>query len=299
MLKIVSEPGKLNIYQHQFIKEIESASNEKISCHVPNCPGGSNTQVNWLTKQGIWSYTKETDNLWWNAFGIGKPDYGENVTIACEINIPKQGINRHAAGGFVEDGGKVFVVHRGNQYGGHKPGMTKNHFWQSYWGKSQSIKDGDRVTVVAIISELGSRRLSFDVANFIVWIRGVQFSTLIQVLSEQELQLPILKQEWASSDESYIQRMNELCTYRDSLLSNSESEKKEKEISDVENHIKVEEEVRALGLEQRRKCYIQLIDNCINISKLGGNICKKLETMGRNNREGPVSVKLESDYYHK
>jgi len=174
MLYIVSDPSKLQKYQDLFMRELERARPKEISCIISWRPENLKAEVNWLADVGIWYYSEEMNNKWWNVFGISEPAVGESVGIACEINIPKSGINRNVAGGFAEDGGRVFVIHRGNRYGGGKLGMTKAHFWRRYSGGRQYAVDGDNPTEVAVIGELRSPRLPADVARFVSWMVGLK-----------------------------------------------------------------------------------------------------------------------------
>jgi hypothetical protein len=303
MPNIVSKPDQLREYQCQFVNDLKNATGEQIKCSIACLPRGALAEVEWLARPGIWFYAQEIESMWWNAFGIGRPAQGEEASITCEINIPKYGINRRAAGGFIEDGSKVYVVHRGNQYGGGKPGMTKGHFWQNYYGRCRTIDDGDCVTEVAIIGELGTRRLALDIASFVNWIRGIQFAALVQVLSEQEHELRNNQQQWVASDESFKARIQQLQDRRESLVAGLQSaagQEKEairREILGLEKSLKAEQDSWSAELERRRQFYNQLVDKCFKISNLAVEIGRKRETTGRLYREEKLNSQMESDYY--
>jgi len=174
MIQIVAEPDKLKRYQSQFIQELECTRPAIVPCNISWRPMSLSAQVKWIPSVEIWYFSTGLDNRWWNAFGLGQPSTNKNMRIACEINIPMYGINRCIAGGFAEDGDKVFVVHRGNKYGGGKLGITKDLFWRSYTGTAKDADDGGRTTKVAVVAELGDANLAADTANFTRWIARIK-----------------------------------------------------------------------------------------------------------------------------
>jgi transcriptional regulator with XRE-family HTH domain len=68
---------------------------------------------------------------YWCAFGTDDPVSASMLSIACEINPPREGINRRCAGLFVrDDSGAVFIAHSG-KIGGGRPGIGKSRFMQA------------------------------------------------------------------------------------------------------------------------------------------------------------------------
>ena len=171
MFQIISDPCKLQLYQKRFIEELDSVQTSTIHCFISWRPENEEANVRWSSKLNLWWYWKPLENRWWNVFGIGQPISYESVGIACEINIPKQGINRNIAGAFTEDeDGRVFITHRGNRWGGGRKGITKELFWHNYSGRSELINDGGRYTRVAIIAEIGNPELPSNIATFVKWV---------------------------------------------------------------------------------------------------------------------------------
>ncbi|MCL0091840.1 hypothetical protein M1N59_01065 [Dehalococcoidales bacterium] len=171
MLQIISDPNRLQPYQQQFIDELDRAQTSTIHCLISWRPEYMDADVRWSSRLNLWWYSQPLENRWWNVFGIGQPISNEAVGITCEINIPMRGINRNIAGAFAENEDKrVFVVHRGNKWGGGREGITKELFWHNYSGRSEIVNDGGRQTRVAIIAELGNPNLPPDIAAFVNWV---------------------------------------------------------------------------------------------------------------------------------
>lgn len=170
MLHIVSAPSELQRYQGLLIQKLEKARPDKINCTISWRPESFRAEINWLASAGIWYYSQEMGNRWWNTFGIKHPIEEDTVGIACEINIPMFGINRNIAGGIAEEDDKVFLIHRGNRFGGGVKGMTKEYFWRHYTGVRRNAMDDNRLTEIAIVGELQSNRLTLDIASFVNWM---------------------------------------------------------------------------------------------------------------------------------
>lgn len=93
---------------------------------------GDNTKavVFWNETLGIWSYfdPEMEENRYWCAFGVQDASKLTSLDITCEINIPKEGINRRVAGLFVRDNkGNVYITHNGNVRGGRE-GISPSNF---------------------------------------------------------------------------------------------------------------------------------------------------------------------------
>ncbi len=180
MLRIVIDATKLSNYQKQFEAELQ-LDGTKISCCI-STPAGRTpphgwVSVSWLASAGIWFYSEVAfeGNRWWNVFGIGEPlGYGYNYPH-CEICVPISGINRHVSGGFAEDGNGVFLIHRGNNYGGSKrKGITKQYFFSQYRGPKSDMDDVERTNLVAVIAKLGDPQLASNIADFVKWIHNLK-----------------------------------------------------------------------------------------------------------------------------
>ena len=62
------------------------------------------------------------------------------------------------------------IIHRGNKFGGGKPGMTKELFWSKYKGPAKYADDGGKDNEVAIIAKIGEVNFVSNIANFVRWM---------------------------------------------------------------------------------------------------------------------------------
>ncbi len=84
----------------------------------------------WHADLGIWAslQPERQYNRYWCAFGVDDPYKASTLSITCEINPPKEGINPQCAGLFVRDeSGEFFLAHSG-KVGGGRPGIGKSTF---------------------------------------------------------------------------------------------------------------------------------------------------------------------------
>lgn len=98
---------------------------------------GSSTsaKVYWHAKYSLWVAVDPegfVENRYWNAFGIDDPNKTQTLGITCEINFPRDGINRRVAGAFAKNAvGNTIVLHSG-KVGGGRAGIGKNAFSAAY-----------------------------------------------------------------------------------------------------------------------------------------------------------------------
>lgn len=87
-------------------------------------------EVFWNDTLGIWSHFNRSDaeNRYWCVFGVENASESSPLKITCEINIPKEGIDRRVAGLFVRDNKEnIYLTHNGNLRGGRK-GISGTNF---------------------------------------------------------------------------------------------------------------------------------------------------------------------------
>ncbi|MBI1904384.1 MAG: hypothetical protein HYS13_25085 [Planctomycetia bacterium] len=96
--------------------------------------GGSGlAQLLWHVDLQMWVLLEPNriENRYWCAFGIDDPYPASMLSITCEINPPREGIDRKCAGLFVRDeSGNVFLAHSG-KVGGGREGIGKTAFLES------------------------------------------------------------------------------------------------------------------------------------------------------------------------
>lgn len=163
--------------QSQFATEICALASESIEVTIGFQSGDVDRKVAWLPSLGIWALfdvepplEKSPGPRYWNVFGVGKPKPHGLISIDCEINPPKRGINRQVGGAFVvEPPGKTAVVHRGMfNAGGRVPlEFTRNNF---NWDWTLVI-DGDKRTEVMVIGMLGEPNLALHLRQFVTQVK--------------------------------------------------------------------------------------------------------------------------------
>jgi hypothetical protein len=171
MTKVLESRDAIFHAQKAFERSIRSHSSETISVTIGFQSGNTPANVHWLPSLNIWAFfgepplEKSPGERYWNVFGVGKPS--GLIPIACEINSPKVGLNRQAAGAFaISENGKILLVHRGIfTAGGRVPyDYTHSHF---RW-KWVSVLDGSRTANIMPIGDLDSPNLAASVRDFIV-----------------------------------------------------------------------------------------------------------------------------------
>jgi hypothetical protein len=124
----------------------------------------------WHSDLKLWAslQPERIDNRYWCAFGVDDPDPALALSITCEINPPKEGIDRRCAGLFVEDGGELFLAHSG-KIGGGRPGIGKSAFLQ-HWGNKNmaNVVFPDRIERdYIILGRLIDPNLRHQLADFV------------------------------------------------------------------------------------------------------------------------------------
>lgn len=188
MINVVENEPAIRKYQRQFSRCLKTLADEVIPVELGH-PGASiQAKVFWSERLGIWFFSRKiADSRYWNAFGMGRPDGGAHIPIACEINFPLCGIDRRTGGAFAEDGaGRVFVIHRGKLGGGRK-GVGKGLFENRYRGAWEIVNDGGEETPIAVIGVLDSPRLARQIAQFVRKIARIKETTVTRSLQTEFL----------------------------------------------------------------------------------------------------------------
>jgi len=146
--------------------------------------GGTKVPVDvlWHPTHGIWCYgsDRRTLNRYWVVFGTQNPATVPSLTIACEINVPFEGVNRRIAGAFLRDSDDtspaLYLAHSGKVGGGRK-GVGKSALRQHLRGKDQLTgvrwTDGT-VSEMILIGDLESSNLVGQLANFVREIERIK-----------------------------------------------------------------------------------------------------------------------------
>jgi hypothetical protein len=169
MLTIIENEDQIRASQIQFMKLMNTMVTDRGNVMVGYKGESMEHEVFWSDKLKVWWIFSESENRFWNAFGVGEPRWNTKYShsITCEINPPYTGINRRVSGLFAKDfAGNVFLLHRGKIGGGRK-GIGKTTFQNNYTGEWVDVVEGNAVSEVALIGCLSSSRFPWQVANFV------------------------------------------------------------------------------------------------------------------------------------
>src|SRR5436309_1681201 len=95
-------------------------------------------QLLWHADLKLWVllHPERIVTRYWCAFGVDDPYPASLLSITCEINPPKIGIDRRCAGLFVKDERRnIFLAHSG-KVGGGRAGIGKTAFL-NHWGNNE------------------------------------------------------------------------------------------------------------------------------------------------------------------
>ncbi len=169
-MKVLISKEEIQIAQEQFATAIRSRGKATEIVSLGFQSGHFDSTVSWLEGLGFWAYfgfppgEKSPGERYWNVFGLGKPS--GSVSIACEINPPVRGINRQAAGVFLEDpSGGVHVGHRGilNARGR----IEKDFVFSNFQGEKLTVDDAGKRTSILHVGQLHDSSFPASLRDFI------------------------------------------------------------------------------------------------------------------------------------
>lgn len=134
--------------------------------------GSGEFTLYWHEDAAFWVvFSDEGDEFpfrFWCAYGTMDPTSSTSVHETCEINPPKEGIDRRCAGIFLKDSGSgLYLAHRGRVGGGRK-GISKKNFLEQYGGKLEEVESPDGKTEeVVLIGKIGDKSFVEYLATFI------------------------------------------------------------------------------------------------------------------------------------
>ena len=174
MLKIVEKSSVISEAQVQFESNFKKITDSDIPVTIGYPGGNFGGKASWMGRLGIWLYSFGRKGRHINLFGIGKPAENAMIPITCEINFPRNGINRRVGGAFaVDDAGEIVVIHRGKIGGGRK-GIGKILFENNYRGALADTMDGTFECSTALIGTLKSTRFPKQVQQFVFEVERIK-----------------------------------------------------------------------------------------------------------------------------
>ncbi len=170
-MRILADEDAITGAQKAFEQAVSSVADERIQTDIGHPNGHLEAQAYWVSSVGLWAYfgfpsdEKSPSKRYWNVFGLEKPS--DSVSIMCEINPPVRGIDRRPAGAFAEDGGELYVLHRGNfnAFRGRIPNAFTRSNFNGTW---ISAADGDRDSELLKVGKLPSHDFVGSLRNFVV-----------------------------------------------------------------------------------------------------------------------------------
>lgn len=174
MFRILDNRGAIENAHQRFATALQALSTETVSIPISHQGGThNNARTMWLSSLGIWAHLGLpllNQSRYWDVFGIGEPI--PPVTIICQINSPRDGINRNIAGAFgVNDEGELAVFHRGLLHGA---GLNRKFFQLHYHGKRVWVMDEDRRASLALVAVVDSADFRIDLKNFVLEIARIK-----------------------------------------------------------------------------------------------------------------------------
>lgn len=169
-MRVITFRKEAEAAEEQFAASIRSSGRETEIVSIGYQGNHFDTSVFWLQELGYWAYfgfppsEKSPGERYWNVFGLGKPS--GSVSIACEINPPVSGVNRQAAGVFLEDSsGRVHIGHRGilNARGR----IEKDFVFSNFKGDKLAVDDAGERKYILYVGQLNDPRFSASLRDFI------------------------------------------------------------------------------------------------------------------------------------
>jgi hypothetical protein len=127
--------------------------------------------VVWHEDIGLWTImdADRVDGRYWCAFGTSDPNAAESVSITCEIQIPKTGLDLRHPGIFLRDSSSnAYLAHSG-KIGGGFPGVGKLGFLNS--GPDADILPvqlaAGRNAEYMLIGRIDDKRLIDEILKFV------------------------------------------------------------------------------------------------------------------------------------
>jgi hypothetical protein len=202
MIKGITSKKEIKTYRSLLKEKLSKISTEVINIRYSS-PAGISDEVkaDYSEDYEMWWYFDGKEDQYWNPFGLGKPNDHQAVTGRCQINMPKEGLNRRVAGSFAKDeSGQIYLLHNG-KIGGGKTGISKKTFIKWYSGELLEVDFDGEIAEYFIVAE-------FDAPNFYEQIRFF----VQQVYDFKELNATQIKTANDKNEEDWL--LNEESTLR-------------------------------------------------------------------------------------
>src|SRR5712691_9514729 len=186
------------------LMETLSSGCQKYDRYVGWQGGGQDCEVFWDSDLGLWSsfQTKRRENRYVLFFGTEDPNLKKSLSISCEINPLKSGINLRCAGSLLMDeNGNVFLAHNGKVGGGRK-GIGKSAFIVAHPNENWRPVDlpGGRHTELLVIGRIDKPEFKRQIAYF---VRRVDAFKSREIKTQPVIEEPAFTPEFAGVRRAY------------------------------------------------------------------------------------------------
>jgi len=177
-MKVITDKKQISKLHNKLMQKLEEYSSEKILALTGHKGNSFEKEVNYSDELDLWwdmgGFSEGKSGVrYWNAFGINKPKPKRLANIICEINYPKEGINKRVAANWIQIGKDYLLVHSGKIGGGRK-GIGKNGFIEHYNGAFEEIDMSDLPNEVTIIGNLKDKSLPYQIKNFVYEVARIK-----------------------------------------------------------------------------------------------------------------------------
>jgi len=170
-MRVITQEHEVAKLHKKLVKKLNAFSSEKIRALTGHMGNSFETDVYYSEELNIWwdmsGFSEGKSGVrYWNAFGIGKPKPKKLAHIICEMNYPKEGINKRVAANWIQDGNEYLLVHSGKIGGGRK-GVGKTGFIENYNGVFEETDSPNLPTEITVIGNLKDENLPYQIKNFV------------------------------------------------------------------------------------------------------------------------------------
>jgi hypothetical protein len=137
-------------------------------------PGGSRRLTVYWRRERFWLHFSDEKSVHLLLCGTDNPAKAASLAITCEINTPREGINRKCAGALLRDiAGNVYLAHSGRIGGA---GIAPEAFARGFAGANwQSVQwPDDSQSEMHVIAPLDGPRLAVQLAYFVHEVRRLK-----------------------------------------------------------------------------------------------------------------------------
>jgi hypothetical protein len=167
MLKLITERKEIQMCHILFEAQLRSFVSERMTISVGYQGESAELRVNYSEKLGIWWVIRNSEEMSWNPFGIGKPLKKQSNSIVCEINYLKFGRLTSRSGAFAKnESGELVLLHNGRIGGGRK-GIGQSLFLDNFIGEILDVQLPNSIKRYAPVGDLESDRFPYQVELFV------------------------------------------------------------------------------------------------------------------------------------